>query len=112
VGSRFLRNREDFTCEHCGEPVLGDGYTNHCPHCLWSKHVDVHPGDRAATCGSLMEPIAAISKSDGTTVIQRCTACGHLWRNRSAAHDNRDALLALVGRPVPERPGRRSRRTR
>lgn len=23
-------------CEHCSAEVLGTGYTNHCPKCLWS----------------------------------------------------------------------------
>ena len=55
---RFNRRIEDFTCEHCGTEVHGNGYTNHCPNCLWSKHVDINPGDRAADCGGLMEPIA------------------------------------------------------
>ncbi|MEK7158524.1 MAG: RNHCP domain-containing protein, partial [Patescibacteria group bacterium] len=43
----FQRRVEDFTCESCGAQVTGDGYTNHCPQCLVSKHVDVYPGDRA-----------------------------------------------------------------
>jgi hypothetical protein len=53
----FKKTKEDFVCEHCGKPVVGNGYTNHCPECLWSKHVDVNPGDRAATCLGLMEPV-------------------------------------------------------
>jgi Zn finger protein HypA/HybF involved in hydrogenase expression len=47
----FKRTIEDFTCEHCGEQVTGNGFTNHCPQCLWSKHVDIDPGDRLALCG-------------------------------------------------------------
>ncbi|WDF05905.1 RNHCP domain-containing protein [Shouchella hunanensis] len=31
-------------------------YRNHCPFCLYSKHQDIIPGDRASTCGGLMEP--------------------------------------------------------
>ncbi|MEK7218066.1 MAG: RNHCP domain-containing protein, partial [Patescibacteria group bacterium] len=39
----FLPRQEPFTCEHCGTGVapLPHGTSrNHCPRCLWSKHVD------------------------------------------------------------------------
>ena len=54
---QFQRKKENFVCEHCGQEVIGNGYTNHCPSCLHSKHVDINPGDRAETCGGLMEPV-------------------------------------------------------
>jgi len=47
----FTRNIENFTCERCGAAVEGNGFTNHCPACLCSKHVDINPGDRAAARG-------------------------------------------------------------
>ena len=49
TGKKFERNREDFTCNNCELFVQGDGYTDHCPSCLYSKHVDINPGDRQAT---------------------------------------------------------------
>ncbi len=100
--ARFTRRQEDFTCLHCGTPVRGTGYTNHCPHCLWSRHVDVTPGDRAAACGGAMEPVGALSEGFRYVVVQRCLACGHTWRNRVAHADDRDTVLALFGRPVPD----------
>lgn len=100
----FTRRRENFTCLHCATPVRGTGYTNHCPRCLWSRHVDINPGDRAATCGAAMEPVGALAEGSEIVLVQRCVACGHLRRNRSAADDDRDAVLALFGRPVPEPP--------
>ena len=54
----FTRKVEDFTCEHCGREVHGNGYTNHCPHCLHSKHVDVNPGDRAGLEAALTALLA------------------------------------------------------
>jgi len=99
--ARFTRRREDFACLHCGATVRGTGYTNHCPSCLWSRHVDVKPGDRSATCGGAMEPVGALSEGGNLVVVQRCTECGHTWRNRVAPADDRDAVLALFGRPVP-----------
>jgi hypothetical protein len=98
----FTRRREDFTCLRCGMPVRGSGYTNHCPQCLWSRHVDVNPGDRAAECGGAMEPIGALSEGGEIIVVQRCLVCGRIRRNRSAADDDRDALLGLFGSPVPD----------
>jgi hypothetical protein len=93
---KFQRRTEDFTCENCREFVIGDGYTNHCPVCLWSKHVDVNPGDRAATCGGLMEPVGAEQKSGETIIIHRCVKCHHIKRNRAAADDDFDLLVELV----------------
>lgn len=98
----FARHREDFTCLRCAALVRGNGYTNHCPRCLWSRHVDINPGDRAAACGAAMEPLGALSEGDKIIVVQRCVACGHSRRNRSATNDDRDALLRLFGRPVPD----------
>ncbi len=69
-----------FVCEHCGREVLllKDGsYRNHCPFCLYSRHVDIVPGDRAADCGGLMEPIKIIYNSKkGYQIVHRCQKCG------------------------------------
>ena len=56
----FQRCPEDFECGNCGHEIEGNGYTNHCTACLWSKHVDVNPGDRAADCHGLMKASAPI----------------------------------------------------
>ena len=36
---------EGFICENCGRKVEPLGYScrNHCPYCLYSKHVDIEP---------------------------------------------------------------------
>jgi hypothetical protein len=92
----FTRVVEDFVCEHCGIHVSGDGYTNHCPGCLWSKHVDVAPGDRAAVCGGLMKPVMIEGSSPEYVITHQCTACEHTRRNKVQREDSQDALLALV----------------
>lgn len=93
----FTRNVEDFTCEHCGTAVKGSGYTNHCPNCLYSKHVDIDPGDRLAPCGGMMAPTAIEgSTGKGYTVLQKCEKCGFERRNGIQAKDDIDAVLALV----------------
>ncbi len=84
----FTRTIENFTCEHCGEMVQGNGYTNHCPKCLWSKHVDVDPGDRAATCGGLMPPVSLERAGDEWSLTHRCEKCGHEKRNKTSKEDN------------------------
>ncbi|MBO0813245.1 MAG: RNHCP domain-containing protein [Microlunatus sp.] len=88
--SRATENRS-FSCAHCGERVrrLQNGsYRNHCPGCLWSVHVDNVPGDRAASCGGLMEPVRLVQpRGKGLAVVHVCTACGHQSRNRLAVDD-------------------------
>ncbi len=91
----FTRTKEDFTCEQCGREVQGDGYTNHCPNCLWSKHVDVEPGDRASGCGGTMKPIAVEGTSPEYDLLHECVLCGHRKRNKASLEDSKEAL-ALV----------------
>lgn len=97
---QFQRTKEDFTCERCGALVHGSGFTNHCPQCLWSKHVDVNPGDRQAACQGLMEPIGVDTKSGGYIILQRCTTCGHQWRNKSSPDDNFETILQVSSHPI------------
>ncbi|MCC7357678.1 RNHCP domain-containing protein [Candidatus Uhrbacteria bacterium] len=97
----FIRNVQDFTCAHCGYFVKGDGYTNHCPKCLWSKHIDIEPGDRAAICGGMMEPIGIEIFPKRTVIKQRCVTCGHLWNNSASEDDDSTRLIALSKMPPP-----------
>ena len=92
----FTRMQEDFICGQCGASVRGDGYTNHCPRCLFSRHVDINPGDRAAVCGGLMEPVAVEIRGDRHSLMHRCRVCGHRRRNRTADNDSMDAIVALM----------------
>ena len=99
-----------FRCRCCGldvsTRVAGSAHRNHCPNCLWSRHLDGdQPGDRAAECGSLMEPIAITVRGDGEwVVVHRCTGCGALRLNRSAGDDNPLALLRLAVKPLAQPP--------
>jgi hypothetical protein len=96
----FKRTKEDFVCEHCGNEVTGTGYTNHCPKCLWSKHVDIDPGDRAETCGGMMEPVALEGTVARYRILHRCKKCGATRRVDTSPADNPEALLALAGKHV------------
>ncbi|MEI6494481.1 MAG: RNHCP domain-containing protein [bacterium] len=89
----FIKNKEDFICEHCGVEVKGSGYTNHCPKCLWSKHVDIYPGDRAAICGGMMKPIKVEMQKGEFIITHKCEKCGHEKRNRASLEDNLTTVL-------------------
>lgn len=95
MSQSFQKNIEDFVCEKCGVEVKGDGYTNHCPSCLWSKHVDVDPGDRASDCGGLMEPIDIEIRSGETIILHKCEKCGHQKKNKVSQGDNDDKIIEL-----------------
>lgn len=97
-GKKFQRRVEDFTCEHCKAEVIGSGYTNHCPKCLWSKHVDVNPGDRAEACGGLMEPIRIEGTTDAYRLTHICKRCGSERKNNVADNDDPNALVALAAK--------------
>lgn len=95
MSSTFIKTQEDFECEHCGRAVRGNGYTNHCPACLWSKHVDLNPGDRAATCGGLMMPVGYQTRAGTYDLVQRCLVCEVEKHNKVATDDNLDILVNL-----------------
>ncbi|MDP3661524.1 MAG: RNHCP domain-containing protein [bacterium] len=90
---KFVRTKEDFVCEQCGTHVHGNGYTNHCHECLWSKHVDENPGDRAESCGGMMKPISLAKKKEKFSVTHQCLQCGAERRNIAAEGDNLEILL-------------------
>jgi hypothetical protein len=92
-----------FICEKCKKEVLpltNGSYRNHCPFCMYLKHVDIVPGDRKNQCGGLMKPAGLIYKSGkGYQVIHRCVKCGVERRNIIAANteqtDDVDVIIAL-----------------
>jgi hypothetical protein len=105
ANERAERAAASFRCVHCRTDVStsapGTLHRNHCPFCLWSRHVDDEPGDRAADCGASMEPIAMTVRGDGEWVlIHRCSGCGVLHANRIAGDDNPLLLLRVAVRPL------------
>ena len=98
----FVRKKENFVCENCGHKVVGDGYTDHCPKCLWGKHVDDKiPGDRASTCRGLMEPISTEFQISNLKfkINYKCTKCRHEFRVREGEGDERELLMKLLNLP-------------
>ncbi|MBS1518811.1 MAG: RNHCP domain-containing protein [Bacteroidetes bacterium] len=95
MSRKFQKTTEDFICGNCGFKVTGDGYTNHCPECLFSMHVDINPGDRAAECGGLMKPVDLKVTSGSYIIRHKCLKCGHEKSNKSGKGDNYQMLIEL-----------------
>ncbi len=83
--SNPIRRDEAFSCAHCHAEVPAHGRTarDHCPHCLRSLHVDVVPGDRAAHCGGILDPVAYHRRGDDVMLTYRCRSCGAERKNRA-----------------------------
>ncbi len=91
---RFRTKRDEFRCRHCrmfvGLLPSGGSHRNHCPYCLYSRHVDLKtPGDRASDCGASMAPVGAFARAKGEqAVVHRCLGCGFERHCRVAADDD------------------------
>jgi hypothetical protein len=95
MSKKFQRKIEDFTCDHCGFHIEGNGYTNHCPDCLWSKHVDVNPGDRLHACQGMMRPVHVETKDGSYIITHQCQKCGAEKRNKIAPNDDFEQLSKI-----------------
>ena len=93
--TKFKKVKEDFVCERCKEGIKGTGFTNHCPKCLWSKHVDVFPGDRAEKCGGLMKPIDAEQEGKEWSITHKCQKCNAQKKNKISPKDNFDQVVKI-----------------
>jgi hypothetical protein len=99
-----------FLCRHCQAYVYalptisGVQNRNHCPFCLWSRHVDhSQAGDRMSPCKAIMQPIGLTVKQSRNKyenggygelmLIHRCSECAKLSINRIAADDWPDRLM-------------------
>jgi hypothetical protein len=101
----------DFRCSHCGnyvsalQVVCGVHNRNHCPYCLWSRHLDLYTaGDRLSACKAPMRPLGLTLKlgrnkyapgGGEMMLVHACVDCGHLSINRIAADDDAQALLEI-----------------
>ena len=95
---KFNEIDEGFICENCGKEVKPLGYScrNHCNYCLYSKHVDINPGDRKETCQGLLEPIGIeLNNKKGYVIVYKCKKCGQIRRNKSAKDDDFNKILEI-----------------
>jgi DNA-directed RNA polymerase subunit RPC12/RpoP len=112
-GQRLNRHFDGgFRCAHCQAYVTTDillsgvQNRNHCPYCLWSRHLDqFEAGDRLAGCKAGMQPIGltlkqarkkyAWAQPGELMLVHQCTGCGKLSINRIAADDDVETILAV-----------------
>lgn len=94
---RFIMIDEEFICENCGNLVSKLGYTarDHCPICLYSKHVDINPGDRLNDCKGLLKPISIEKYKNTYKIIYKCLKCNTIHKNIVASDDNFDEIIKL-----------------
>ncbi|MEY4440560.1 MAG: hypothetical protein RLY49_186 [Candidatus Parcubacteria bacterium] len=76
--------------------VEGNGYTNHCHKCFYSKHVDIQPGDRLAKCGGLMKLISVQGSTNNITITHQCQMCGFTRNNKIQEGDSLEKLVELM----------------
>lgn len=93
----FSKNDNFFTCEHCSKEVIPLKYTSrdHCPYCLYSKHVDINPGDRMNECKGLLKPIGIEKFKDTYKIIYKCEKCKELHKNIMANDDDMNLIIEL-----------------
>ena len=112
-GEYMIRDMDNsFKCSNCkifvgDNEEMGTRWRNHCPSCLYSKHVDLEtPGDRKASCNSRMEPIGLTLKKEGLNqygeerrgelmLVHKCCneECGKISINRLAGDDDVQAIM-------------------
>lgn len=107
-----MRHEASFRCLNCrvilSASPLGSKHRNHCPLCLWSKHLDLStPGDRRSNCCARMQPIGIAFKnyrvnpftnrgSGELMLIHKCLNCGKVSPNRIAGDDNEYRILLIL----------------
>ena len=94
---KFIVRDEEFICENCNKLVNKLGYTSrdHCPHCLYSKHVDSNPGDRLNECKGLLKPTQIEKFKNTYKIIYKCTKCNIIHKNIMAIDDDFDKIIEL-----------------
>ena len=94
---KFKMIDEKFICENCKKDVDQLYYTarDHCPYCLYSKHVDINPGDRLNECRGLLKPIGIEKFKDSFKIIYKCDKCNQLHKNIMADDDDMNLIIEL-----------------
>ena len=98
---RFNMIDESFTCENCRKTIEPLVYSarDHCPYCLFSKHVDILPGDRANECHGLLEPIKIEKFKNTYKIIYKCQKCHQTHKNIMANDDDMNIIIELSKNP-------------
>jgi hypothetical protein len=128
-GLKRPNSEQGFVCKHCRSYVTthtlfsGVQNRNHCPFCLWSRHLDLaKSGDRLAACKAVMQPVGLALKQlhkkytppslpgprnphslGELMLIHRCTECGKTSLNRIAADDDAATVLEVYEQSLTAR---------
>lgn len=94
---KFNMIDEEFECENCHKQVPKLNYTarDHCPYCLYSKHLDINPGDRRNNCHGLLKPINIEKYKNTYKIIYKCLKCNQLHKNIMALDDDFNKIIEL-----------------
>ncbi len=94
---KFTKLDEPFICDNCFKKVEKLNYTtrDHCPYCLYSKHLDILPGDRKNPCQGLLKPINIEKYKNTYKIIYKCLKCNQLHKNIMAKDDNFEKIIEL-----------------
>lgn len=97
IEKKFKMIDEEFICTNCNKKVEPLKYTarDHCPYCLYSKHLDINPGDRKNTCHGDLIPISIEKFKDTFKIIYKCNKCNQIKKNIMAKDDNIDIIIKL-----------------
>jgi len=109
-GLRLEGGEKGFRCCYCKQWVpfsrfIGTAHRNHCPFCLWSKHVDLEkPGDRMSQCHEGVDKYGRRRQGE-LMLIHECTGCGKISINRITADDSEEAILRVFegSQKLPQR---------
>ena len=95
--SVFTEIDEEFICGNCGNkvPKLGYSCRNHCNKCLYSKHVDINPGDRSNECLGILDPIDIEKFKHTYKIVYKCRKCGQLHKNIMANDDDMNMIIKI-----------------
>jgi len=90
---RFKMINESFVCDNCSKEIKKHpewSARNHCPFCLYSKHLDKDfPGDRLSECKWKMKPIwIDYKKNKGDMIKHKCLKCWKEILNKVAPDDD------------------------
>jgi len=93
----FNMINEQFICENCNKTIEKAKHTarDHCNFCLYSKHVDINPGDRKNPCKGLMTPIGIEKYKNTYKIIYKCSKCNEIHKNIMCEDDNMDLIIKL-----------------
>ena len=90
------KNNQSFYCENCSQLVEPHPKSSrdHCNKCLYSKHIDIIPGDRENKCCGLLKPIG-IKLTPKKQIKYLCNKCNEPRYCVIAPDDSIEEIIKL-----------------